>query len=57
MVGTVSSGHGNFDIPPVVYRGPYEYSSPAQPEGQDYWPQWEPTKRGAVAASAPAEAH
>ncbi|MBS0206670.1 MAG: cbb3-type cytochrome c oxidase subunit I [Planctomycetes bacterium] len=21
-------GHGNFDIPPVVYHGPYEYSSP-----------------------------
>jgi len=20
--------HGNFDVPPVVYRGPYEYSSP-----------------------------
>lgn len=21
-------GHGNFDVPPVVYRGPYEYSVP-----------------------------
>jgi cytochrome c oxidase subunit 1 len=21
-------GHGNFDILPVVYRGPYEYASP-----------------------------
>ncbi|MEX0718127.1 MAG: cbb3-type cytochrome c oxidase subunit I, partial [Planctomycetaceae bacterium] len=21
-------GHGNFDVPPVVFRGPYEYSSP-----------------------------
>ncbi|MCC7422304.1 MAG: cbb3-type cytochrome c oxidase subunit I [Planctomycetaceae bacterium] len=21
-------GHGNFDVPPVCYRGPYEYSSP-----------------------------
>ena len=21
-------GHGNFDVPPVVYHGPYEYSSP-----------------------------
>ncbi|MCH7988452.1 MAG: cbb3-type cytochrome c oxidase subunit I [Planctomycetes bacterium] len=20
--------HGNFDVPPVIYRGPYEYSSP-----------------------------
>ena len=28
-------GHGNFDIPPVVYRGPYEYSSPLI-EGRDY---------------------
>jgi cytochrome c oxidase subunit I len=25
-------GHGNFDIPPVVYRGPYEYSSPLSDE-------------------------
>lgn len=25
-------GHGNFDVPPVCYRGPYEYSSPASPE-------------------------
>ncbi|MDA1012883.1 MAG: cbb3-type cytochrome c oxidase subunit I [Planctomycetota bacterium] len=28
-------GHGNFDIPPVCYRGPYEYSSPLV-EGRDY---------------------
>lgn len=21
-------GHGNFDVPPVCYRGPYEYSNP-----------------------------
>jgi cytochrome c oxidase subunit 1 len=21
-------GHGNFDIPPIVYHGPYEYGSP-----------------------------
>jgi cytochrome c oxidase subunit 1 len=33
--------HGNFDIPPVVYRGPYEYSSPSHPES-DYWPQTDP---------------
>ena len=33
--------HGNFDVPPVVYRGPYEFSSPAHPES-DYWPQTEP---------------
>lgn len=30
-------GHGNFDIPPVVYRGPYEYASPLVPE--DFLPQ------------------
>ena len=29
--------HGNFETIPVVYRGPYEYSS--QPEGEDYLPQ------------------
>jgi cytochrome c oxidase subunit I len=33
--------HGNFDVPPVVYRGPYEYSSPSHPES-DYWPQTDP---------------
>ncbi|WP_240928096.1 cytochrome c oxidase subunit I [Thalassoroseus pseudoceratinae] len=31
-------GHGNFDIPPICYRGPYEYSSPLVPD-QDYLPQ------------------
>ncbi len=30
-------GHGNFDIPPVVYRGPYEYASPLVDE--DFLPQ------------------
>ena len=30
-------GHGNFDIPPVCYRGPYEYSVPGLP--QDFLPQ------------------
>ncbi|HQX50441.1 MAG TPA: hypothetical protein PLR25_11060, partial [Planctomycetaceae bacterium] len=30
-------GHGNFDIAPIVYRGPYEYSSPESDAlGQDY---------------------
>jgi len=30
-------GHGNFDVPPVCYRGPYEYSSPeAVALGQDF---------------------
>jgi cytochrome c oxidase subunit 1 len=30
-------GHGNFDVPPIAYRGPYEYSSPLVEE--DYLPQ------------------
>lgn len=30
-------GHGNFDTPPVVYHGPYEYSVPGQKH--DFWPQ------------------
>lgn len=29
--------HGNFDHPPIVYRGPYEYSVPGQ--RHDFWPQ------------------
>ena len=29
--------HGNFDTPPVVHRGPYDYSVPGTP--QDYLPQ------------------
>jgi len=29
--------HGNFLTPPVVYRGPYEYSVPGQKK--DFWPQ------------------
>ncbi len=33
--------HGNYDIPPVVYRGPYEYSSPLS-EDKDYYMQTEP---------------
>ncbi len=33
-------GHGNFDIPPVCYRGPYEYSSPVV-EDRDYLMQTE----------------
>ena len=36
-------GHGNFDIPPVCYRGPYEYSNPNNPD-QDFWMQTEPPK-------------
>ena len=33
-------GHGNFDFQPVVYRGPYEYSSPEVDE--DFYPQTTP---------------
>jgi cytochrome c oxidase subunit I len=33
-------GHGNFDFQPVVYRGPYEYSSPEV--DTDYYPQTQP---------------
>jgi cytochrome c oxidase subunit 1 len=38
-------GHGNFDVPPVCFRGPYEYANPAAPEGQDYWMQTDPRNR------------
>ena len=34
--------HGNFDLPPVCYRGPYEYSSPLVTPDRDYLPQDEP---------------
>ena len=33
-------GHGNFDTPPVCFRGPYEYASPLAGE-DDYLPQFE----------------
>jgi cytochrome c oxidase subunit I len=33
-------GHGNFDIQPIVYRGPYEYGSPEV--DTDYYPQTQP---------------
>jgi len=33
-------GHGNFDIPPVCYHGPYEYSSPLSGD-KDFLPQTE----------------
>ncbi len=33
-------GHGNFDIPPVCYHGPYEYSSPLSHDN-DFLPQTE----------------
>ncbi|MEO5928778.1 MAG: cbb3-type cytochrome c oxidase subunit I, partial [Candidatus Kapaibacterium sp.] len=34
------TGHGNFDVVPTVYHGPYEYSSPMSDE--DYLPQDRP---------------
>jgi cytochrome c oxidase subunit I len=34
-------GHGNFDVPAVAYRGPYEYGNPLTPGERDYWPQFE----------------
>jgi cytochrome c oxidase subunit 1 len=33
-------GHGNFDVQPIVYRGPYEYGSPET--NLDYYQQTEP---------------
>jgi cytochrome c oxidase subunit I len=34
-------GHGNFEVTPVVYRGPYEYSVPGY-TGADFIPQHQP---------------
>ncbi|HVA50772.1 MAG TPA: cbb3-type cytochrome c oxidase subunit I [Pirellulales bacterium] len=39
-------GHGNFDMQPIVYRGPYEYGSP-EVETDDY-PQTQPPPEGYV---------
>ena len=39
--------HGNFEVQPVVYRGPYEYSSPEVKE--DWLPQNKPLGAGAAA--------
>jgi cytochrome c oxidase subunit 1 len=33
-------GHGNFDVQPIVHRGPYEYNSPEV--DTDYYPQTQP---------------
>jgi cytochrome c oxidase subunit I len=43
--------HGNFDVAPVVYRGPYEFSAPGVRE--DYLPQ----DRQLPARSAPTSGH
>jgi len=40
--------HGNFEEPPVVYRGPYEYAHPESE--QDYLPQTDP--KGPVVTAA-----
>jgi cytochrome c oxidase subunit 1 len=34
--------HGNFEVTPVVYRGPYEYGCPEAPEGSDHLTQFDP---------------
>ena len=41
-------GHGNFEVMPVVYRGPYEYSVPG--EATDFIPQNVPETQPAVPA-------
>jgi cytochrome c oxidase subunit I len=38
-------GHGNFEVQPVCYRGPYEHNMPGAAE--DYVPQWEPDVKSA----------
>jgi cytochrome c oxidase subunit I len=38
-------GHGNFDVQPIAFRGPYEYNSPES--DLDYYPQNQPPKPGA----------
>ena len=54
-------GHGNFEVLPVVYRGPYEYSVPGH-DASDYVPQNEadtamtpPTGGGMLPATAVAQ--
>ncbi|HLN27810.1 MAG TPA: cbb3-type cytochrome c oxidase subunit I [Gemmataceae bacterium] len=46
--------HGNFETTPIVYRGPYEYSSPESEE--DYLPQSQ-SPNGAPATGNPADHH
>ena len=49
-------GHGNFDIPPVCYRGPYEYSSPLV-DDRDYLMQTDylPPDDGALVTQSTAD--
>lgn len=49
-------GHGNFDIPPVCYRGPYEYSNPNRAD-QDFWMQTDPTRSPKKPPEDPAHGH
>jgi cytochrome c oxidase subunit 1 len=46
--------HGNFDTPPHIYRGPYEYSVPGRPT--DFTPQNEPETPAPVSPSTPVPA-
>ena len=45
-------GHGNFDVAPVCYRGPYEYSAPGREA--DWWSQTERPEAPAAPSSEPA---
>ena len=47
-------GHGNFDVQPVVYRGPYEYGSPEV--DTDYYPQTQPPPAHTEGSPAPVPA-
>jgi len=46
-------GHGNFDVPPVCYRGPYEYSDPQFDD--DYALQTDPPPQKTAPVEAPAQ--
>ncbi|MFO1021458.1 MAG: cbb3-type cytochrome c oxidase subunit I [Planctomycetales bacterium] len=50
-------GHGNFESLPIVYRGPYEYSSPLSVEGEDFLLQTTYIPRDKVLAAQAAEQH
>ncbi len=45
-------GHGNFDVPPVCYRGPYEYASPLV-DDRDYLMQTDYLPPAATTAESP----
>ncbi len=50
QTGDPTPGHGNFDVIPTVYRGPYEYASPEVAE--DFLPQNRKLDGGASAPAA-----